>query len=275
MAVFLGTSGYSYQDWKGPYYPADLPDRQMLSFYAREFSAVEINFTYYQMPSLRTMVALSKKTPPDFRFAVKAHGSVTHERTVGPDTFRRFVDALTPLLQDGKLGCILLQFPNSFKPSPDNRAYIRFLREQWPALPLVVEFRNARWLTDSTFALLKELDIGFCCVDEPLLPGLLPPIAVATSPIGYVRFHGRNASKWYEHRQAWERYDYTYTVEELREWVPRIQTLATAAREVLVFANNHWQGQAIDTIRKLRMLLAEAGVEVHRTQSNVEAQAQF
>jgi uncharacterized protein YecE (DUF72 family) len=92
-------------------------------------------------------------------------------------------------------------------------------------------------------------------VDEPRLKGLLPPVAEATAKVAYVRFHGRNAQKWWQHEQAYERYDYTYTREELEEWIPKIHKLNQVAETVFVFANNHYRGQGIDTARQLRLLL--------------------
>ncbi|HNT05893.1 MAG TPA: DUF72 domain-containing protein, partial [Anaerolineae bacterium] len=166
-----------------------------------------------------------------------------------------FVAALRPLIELGKFGCILAQFPFSFQPSPANCDYLRSLPERFQGLPVVVEFRNVGWISKPTFSLLKENHLGFCCVDEPPLKGLLPPVAEATSSIAYVRFHGRNAQKWWSHDQAWERYDYTYSAEELREWVPRIKSLDAVAEHTFLFANNHWHGQAVDTARQLRLLL--------------------
>jgi uncharacterized protein YecE (DUF72 family) len=92
-------------------------------------------------------------------------------------------------------------------------------------------------------------------VDEPRLPNLLPPIAEMTSNIGYVRFHGRNSAKWWEHKHAYERYDYSYAPEELREWLPKIRDLDGMAEKTFVFANNHWRGQAVNTIRQLRKMM--------------------
>jgi uncharacterized protein YecE (DUF72 family) len=129
------------------------------------------------------------------------------------------------------------------------------LRERLGELPVVVEFRNARWLTDDVFDLLRQLDFGFCCVDEPRLPNLLPPLAEKTSDVGYVRFHGRNSAKWWQHEHAYERYDYSYTPEELNEWLPKIRELDSATEKTFVFANNHWRGQAVNTIRQLRMMM--------------------
>lgn len=122
-------------------------------------------------------------------------------------------------------------------------------------MPVVVEFRNARWLREDVFGWLRSHGLGFCCVDEPPLPNLLPPIAEATSNIAYVRLHGRNKEKWWQHEHAYERYDYTYSPEELEEWLPKIRYLDSMAERTFVFANNHWQGQAVSTIRQLRMML--------------------
>jgi uncharacterized protein YecE (DUF72 family) len=122
-------------------------------------------------------------------------------------------------------------------------------------LPVVMEFRNREWISPQIFDLLRELRLGFCCVDQPHLKGLIPPIAEVTGPVAYVRFHGRNAAKWWQHEESWERYDYTYTTEELSEWVPKIKSLNEQAEMTFAFANNHWQGQAVDTARQLKMLL--------------------
>ena len=122
----------------------------------------------------------------------------------------------------------------------------------------MIEFRDRAWVSDETFTLLESLNYGYCAVDEPPLRGLMPPIVRASGPVSYVRFHGRNAEKWWKHDHAWERYDYTYSEEELNEWVPRILELESEDALVLLYANNHYRGQSIDTIRKLRQMLGEA-----------------
>jgi len=254
--IHIGTSGFSYKDWVGPFYPQGLAKSSWLSFYAQEFSATEVNFTYYRLPDARTLALMADKTPDGFVFTVKASKELTHEREDNAAAFGAFVQAMAPLIERGKFGCVLAQFPYSFRPSGENRAYLKAFRERMADLPLVVEFRNAQWLTPQTFALLEEQQLGFCCVDEPRINGLIPPLAKATSNVAYVRFHGRNAAKWWQHEQAYERYDYTYSAEELQEWVPKIKELAAQAEETFAFANNHWQGQAVDTARQLRLLLA-------------------
>lgn len=251
--IKIGTSGFSYDDWVGQVYPPDLPAREHLAYYAERFPTVELNVTYYRVPEPRTVEGWVRKTPLDFLFAVKAFQGLTHERKE-PD-FQGFVAALTPLVESGKLGCVLAQFPYSFHPTLENREYLALLRAGFGDLPVVVELRNAGWVTDETFDLLHSLNLGYCCVDEPQLRGLMPPLAIATGPVAYVRFHGRNAAKWYAHEEAWERYNYSYSESELKEWVPRIRALDDEAPLTLVYFNNHYRGQATKGARDLGQLL--------------------
>ena len=257
--VLVGTSGFSYKDWVGPVYPEGLPKSDWLRFYAQElgFRTCELNFSYYRLPAERTLQIMADKVPEGFKFTLKATRTLTHERDKAtPEEFARYSAALRPLVDQGKFGCVLAQFPYSFHATAENREFLSHLREGLRDLPVVVEFRNSRWLEgDDTLALLRHLGLGFCCVDEPRLKGLMPPIAVATSGVAYVRFHGRNAEKWWRHDQAWERYDYTYDDDELREWVPKIGELAEQADVVYLYANNHWEGQSVGTARQLGLLL--------------------
>lgn len=252
--IKLGTSGFSYDDWIGPVYPKELPRWGWLGYYAERFRTVELNVTYYRVPTKKIISGWVERTPDDFLFSVKAHRSLTHDRE--DMDFKGFEEALDPLIQSGKLACVLAQFPHSFHPNQENRSYLSQLREGMADLPLVVEFRDAEWVSEETFSQLKTMSIGFCCVDEPPLKGLMPPISVATGPVAYVRFHGRNSERWWKHDHAWERYDYTYQVPELESWVPRIKSLDAASPLTLVYANNHYKGQSVDTIHKLDTLLA-------------------
>jgi len=254
--IRLGTSGFSYDDWVGPVYPAELPKREWLAYYAKEFDTLELNVTYYRVPDPRTVQGWVERTPEGFLFSVKANRELTHERK-NPD-FAGFTQSLAPLQVSGKLACVLAQFPFSFHPGQQSREYLKALRQGLAGLPVVVEFRDRAWVQDQTFQLLRELDLGYCCVDEPQLQGLMPPVVWAGGPLGYVRFHGRNAAKWWDHQQAWERYDYTYSEEELREWIPRLQELEAGVPLVLAYANNHYRGQSLQALRLLRTILAEA-----------------
>lgn len=253
--ICIGTSGFSYKDWVGIFYPAGLPSRDWLTFYSHEFKTCEINSTYYALPSVETLKSMVSRTDEGFSFVIKANQEMTHQRTDNTRICEAFRRAVDPMVASGKLGCILAQFPYSFDYSKPNWEYLAQLRNNLKGLPLVIEFRNARWLRVEVFHWLRQQDMGFCCVDEPQLPNLLPPIAEATSKIGYVRFHGRNKDKWWQHEQAYERYDYTYKPDELREWLPKIKKLAGMTEKTYIFANNHWRGQSIDTVRQLRMML--------------------
>lgn len=253
--IYLGTSGFSYSDWVGVFYPKGMPQREWLTYYSREFNACEINSTYYALPSPAILKSMADKTGEGFLFSVKANQEMTHQREDNSAVFEGFCRVLEPLISSGKLGCVLAQFPYSFQFNRHNMEYLARFKERMGELPVAVEFRNARWLRSDVFAWLRQHDLGFCCVDEPQLPNLLPPIAEVTSKIGYARFHGRNSEKWWQHDKAYERYDYSYTPEELSEWLPRIRKLNSTAENTFIFANNHWRGQAVSTIRQLRTML--------------------
>jgi len=255
MGVLIGTSGFSYDDWVGPVYPAELPKEDWLRYYSAEFVTCELNFTFYRIPSPTTLAAMAGKVPEGFLFAVKAYQGITHERENPTPQIEQFVDGIGPLMDAGKFACVLVQFPNSFRADPANREYLKRLRDGFQELPVVVEFRSRDWITQQTFDELRALGLGFCCVDQPQFKSLVPPLAVATGPVAYVRFHGRNYAKWWQHEQAWERYDYTYRDDELAEWVPKIRALDAEAPLTLVYMNNHWQGQAVGAARQLRMLM--------------------
>jgi len=257
--IYLGTSGYGYDNWKSVYYPAGLSRGERLAFYSAEFDAVELNFTYYRMPKADHLSRMAAQTPHDFRFAVKAHQDITHNRRQDPAPFAQFRAALAPLQRQGKLGAVLLQFPYAFRNVEENVRYLQYCYEQLPDLPLVVEFRRSDWLSQRTLDLLREWVVGFCNVDMPELRGLVPRTAFVTAPTAYVRLHGRNAQKWWKHDQAWERYNYLYSEEELVEWIPHLQDLGGQAENLFVFANNHWNGQSVSAIRQLKMLLGGQG----------------
>jgi len=195
------------------------------------------------------------KAGEGFLFVFKANQRMTHEQRDNKAVFEAFRELLTPLVDSGKMGCVLAQFPYSFRFNTENLHYLDTSVERLGNLPIVIEFRNIQWLRPEVFDWLRRNEVGFCCVDEPQLPNLMPPIAEATSKIAYVRFHGRNKQKWWHHEHAYERYDYSYSREELDEWLPKIRHLDQQAERTFVFANNHWQGQAVTTIRQIKMML--------------------
>jgi len=255
--IAVGTSGYRYSDWRGVFYPEDLPESEELAYYAQRFTTVELNFTYYRMPSYHTIEAMVGKTSPGFTFWVKANEATTHQQD--RSVAAAFNEALRPARDAGRLAGILCQFPYSFRNTERSRAYLAALREDFPHDPLVVEFRNAAWANDAVFAFLRANRLGFCCVDEPAIRGLMPRIAVATAPTAYVRFHSRDASKWYEGGGK-ERYNYRYRRSELEEWVPKVRQLSSEAQNVYIFFNNCHAGHAAVNAEEFKKLLAEIGV---------------
>lgn len=251
--IRVGTSGYSFRDWVGPFYPPGTPARDMLSIYARRFGVVEINSTYYRLPRPEVTAAMVERTPPGFLFAVKAPGELTHGGSLDPELLAAFEAVLAPLAQAGRLAGVLAQFPYRFRAGEDERAYLRAVHSGLQRHPLFVEFRHASWARRSTFALLDELKVGFCAVDEPRLRGLFPPIVRPTGPVGYVRLHGRNTRDWWEGGSR--RYDYLYSDDELREWAGAIRALDEKSRETFVFFNNCHAGQAAQNALRMEEIL--------------------
>jgi uncharacterized protein YecE (DUF72 family) len=253
--IRIGTSGFSYDDWIGCFYPEHIGKSDMLAHYARQFDTVEINSSYYTIPGPRSFAGMARKTPDNFDFMVKAHKDMTHVESLERDVFDRFLESISPLREADKLGCVLAQFPWGFKCTRENSEMLRKFKDMIGAVPTVVEFRNADWVNDDTFGPLRELDLGFCSVDEPHLKGLMPPVVVATSDIGYVRFHGRNAAKWWSHEESYERYDYLYSEQELMEWMPKIMDLTSKVQKVYLFFNNHYRGQSATNAKMFSRML--------------------
>lgn len=254
-AILVGTSGYSYDDWVGHFYPKGTKKSDFLSYYSDHFRTVEINYTYYRMPSEKSIEGMVNNSEGKVEFVLKLHQDMTHNRSAGSEHYKEFLNAVRPMSEAGVFGAFLAQFPYSFHPTQKNTDYIKRLRDFLPEDDVVVELRNSKWVKQSTFELLKNHNLGYCCVDEPKIKGLMPDIAVATSKTGYVRFHGRNAAKWYDHDKPAERYDYRYSKEELEPWVGRIKRLAAMSNKVYCFHNNHYQSKAVDSAQLLLELL--------------------
>lgn len=253
--IYVGTSGYSYDDWKGEFYPEDIKDSTMLEFYSRHFLFTEINSTYYKMPNYFMFKSLNEKTPDEFKFSVKAYKGFTHDRNLGKDASIKFIEALKPIKSNGKLSCIIFQFPYSFYNTSDNAEYIKRIREYFNEEEILCEFRNSNWVKIEVMEFLKENSIGWVCVDEPDIKGLIKPIVAVTSNIGYIRFHGRNAKKWYNHESAYERYDYMYSEKELTEWISRIKFIEKHSRETFIAFNNHFKAKGVKNASMLKRLL--------------------
>lgn len=278
--VAVGTSGYSFDDWIGNFYPAHIRKGDMLREYTKHFSAVEVNSTYYRVPGAAMLARMVEKTPAWFEFVIKANQEMTHKASKDAALYERFAEALKPVIAAGKFRGIIAQFPWGFKPTEDAREHLGFLRAKFDEIPgagaaggeggrcpLFVELRNAEWIDEDLFESFKAQGLGYCSVDEPHLRGLVPPVARLTTDLGYVRFHGRNAQNWWaggragaqeaggKARAAGDRYDYLYSEAELREWVVKIKAMAQAARKTYVFFNNCHAGQAARNAAMMKELL--------------------
>ncbi len=254
-SLFIGTSGYSYKDWEDVFYPAGTGPAGYLNYYSMFFNTVEVNSTYYSIPNAFLISKMQSKTKDDFIFSLKAHSSITHTRDASKDDIDAFKKALFPLKQNGKLGVLLFQFPYSFRFSTRNLDYLKYLKLNFDQYESVIEFRNREWIKDSVINFLQINDISFCNVDEPDLPGLIPRTEIITGNCFYLRFHGRNKEKWWNHKEAYERYDYMYTKEQLQEWVPVIADASKQNKKTLIYFNNHYKAKSVKSAEILKSLL--------------------
>jgi uncharacterized protein YecE (DUF72 family) len=252
--LVIGTSGYSYDDWQGPFYPEGLAKEDRLRHYSLFFPFVELNFSYYKMPEAHSLRAMADKTPSSFLFSVKAHQSLTHEvKRDWKDDAELFVKAVSVLAERGKLACVLVQLPYRFHYTVENRVYLSELLSELAPFPQAVEFRNAEWMNERVFSELSSRGAAYLAVDEPELPNLPRPEPSATADIGYVRFHGRNKEAWWSGDNV-SRYDYDYSDVELREWLPRIALLREKTKTLYVAFNNHSKGRAVANAKSLKAL---------------------
>lgn len=293
--IFIGTSSWADTALvDSGFYPPELKDTPVrLAYFARRFDLAEIDSTYYALPSRKNTERWGAAVPDGFRFSVKAFGLFTQHPTrlssipksfheqLPPEVAKKarvyykdvpeevreelwgiFRGALRPLRDAGKLGSVLIDFPPWFVPSEENRAYIRHARERLSDDRVIVEFRNRLWVGDGesagqTFDFLRGLDCGYVCVDEP--PGLdsaLPPVAEPTGPVAAVRFRGRNAARWDDRKASTEeRFDWLYSEDELKEWLPRIERLAAVADEVYLAFNTKSGDQSVVNAALMQRLL--------------------
>ncbi len=196
----VGTCGYSFPDWRGTIYPPNLRPSLYLVYYARTlgFNAVELDSSFYHMPTIPLVQALIQKTPPGFLFTIKAHRSMTHEvwnamkptAPGGPPfpdlkqglkttsqlapAFMAFREAVAPMADAGKLGTVVLQYPPWFRDTPENRRFLLTTRDLLAGLPLSIEFRDLTWHNDDAFAFLRQEHLGYVAVDEPQLHNSCP-----------------------------------------------------------------------------------------------------
>lgn len=268
--VLVGTCNWADHE---PFYPEDLQQgrrqRDKLTYYARFFPAVEIDTTFYGIPRPVVASGWVERTPPGFRFTVKAFRSLTgHEREQGrpraptAEEERDFLAAIAPLRESGKLAAVHYQFPPWLTNRPNNREWLLAARERHPDDTVAFEFRHRSWFDGGawprTEELLRELDSVFVGVDAPQIgTGTAPPhLAITSERLSIVRFHGRNRQTWYKTgATSGDRFNYLYRPSELREWVPPIQAAAAAGVPVHALLNNNRANYAVVNAFDLGALL--------------------
>jgi uncharacterized protein YecE (DUF72 family) len=278
-------------DW---YPKRSMSAAERLAFYAARFPVVEVDSTYYRPPTRNLAEGWVERTPPGFTMDVKAWSLLTGHPTnkealwddlreeLDPESaekrniyathlpddavdeaWRRFAEALEPLQEAGRLGGVLMQYPEWFTPKKANREELVRIRERWPDLPVSVELRSPRWWTedetDRTLGVLRDARLATVVVDAPSASHL-PTVVAATAPLAVVRFHGRNDENWKKKGiSAAERFRYLYERGELEGWVPKVEELADSAEEVHVLMNNCYEDYGVRNAADLRDLLVEAG----------------
>ncbi len=302
--IRIGTCSWADEALTKHWYPKGVRSaEERLRYYAERFSTVEVDSTYYRLPDEPMVERWAERTPDGFVMHVKAFGVMTRHpvkaeqlppdlrdavpvdergrvdrppRELRAEVFARFHRALEPLRSAGKLGGILLQFPPYIVAKDSSREYLSWAVDQLRGDRPLVEFRHRSWLEEErraeTLALLEELGASNVVVDAPRTDAknLVPTVVALTSPLAYVRMHGRNAATWnVRGGSASDRFDYLYSDDELREWARPLADLGRQADEVYVlFNNNRWSrrpdgttvAQAPENARTLRGILDEEGV---------------
>jgi uncharacterized protein YecE (DUF72 family) len=271
--VRIGTAGWVYKDREGIVYPKPRPRGfDALRYLADYFDTVEINSSFYgaPRPDAAKKWLESVASNPNFRFTAKLFQSFTHQREPAPNDEREFKEGIAPIAEANRLGALLLQFPWSFKDSPENRDYLIRLHRRFSEYPLVLEVRHSSWIKDDVLDLLAELGAGICNIDQPLFHRSVKPAAHVTSTIGYVRLHGRNYKQWFSPKaNVRERYDHLYSLDELESWVDRARQIASETTDTYVVGNNHNIGKAAVNAAEFRALLL--GEPVKAPPSLIEA----
>jgi uncharacterized protein YecE (DUF72 family) len=254
--LLIGTSGYDYKDWKGLFYPEKLAQTKFLEYYSTQFNSLELNGTYYRMPTTEQIRNMYIKSGGQLMFTVKAFQDITHsaDKSRYQPLIAEFKKALEPLLDEHRLLCVLFQFPQSFHYEKEERIYLDNLLKEVSDIPVVVEMRNAKWQNDQVYNALRQRNVAWAITDNPKLTGLLKLEYITTNDIAYIRFHGRNDKMWYNGDNV-SRYDYLYSDDELQGFVEPIKYLLLHTNIVQLFFNNHAKSQAIINARKIALLL--------------------
>jgi len=241
--VFLGTSGWSYKEWIGPFYRKG--EKRMLRAYGSVFKTVEINSTFYRYPTDKMAMGWTRYSPANFIYSAKLPKLITHDKKLDlaagvEEDLNRYCETMRILLRDGKLGCLLIQLPPKYAYDLDPlEAFFEILPADFQ---FAVEFRNLSWMRTETWKLLKQHKVAYTIVDEPLLP----PEIHLTTDTAYVRWHGHGRRPWFNYR---------YAKEELEPWIPKVKATAKKVKRLYGYFNNHFHGYAPENcLQVLEML---------------------
>ncbi|HWP62882.1 MAG TPA: DUF72 domain-containing protein [Candidatus Binatia bacterium] len=248
--VRVGTCGWQYRDWRGRFYPPGLATNRWLAHYATIFPAVEVDASFYRLPTEAAIAAWRRTAAehPGFRFALKGSRLITHVRRLADceAELRRFVDRIQPLAEAGAVAFLLWQLPPSLRRDPPRLAdFLALLTAEASRFRHVVEFRHPSWLTDDVLADLATARVACCWVSSTIMP----PVAPRTSDLVALRFHGL-AGGW----------AHDYTDPELRPWADRLRAAARDGCEAYAFFNNDTLALAPKNARRLVELLGEAAL---------------
>jgi uncharacterized protein YecE (DUF72 family) len=263
--IRIGPAGWSYKDWEGIVYPQK-PGKAFdpLEYLARFFDTIEINSSFYRPPAPTTTKSWATRVAANenFVFTAKLHRLFTHERgKATKKDEKEYRQGMNVLAKAGKLGAVLLQFPWSFKNTPEDRVYLAKLLEKFSDYPLVLEVRHTSWNTPEVYEWIEERGVGICNIDQPVFKKSIRPQALTTSPVGYVRMHGRNYKDWFREKAPRdERYNYLYSIDELDPWLTRIKEVAKQTRATYVVTNNHFRGQAVVNAVEIKAAIEEKRV---------------
>ncbi len=256
--LFFGCSGWSYDEWTGPFYVD--ASKSKLSAYSSVFNTSEINSTFYAYPKKEIVIGWLRYSPKDFIFCAKLPGQITHDKELLVDKgveedLNQFLQLMQPLAEGGKLGCLLVQLPPRLKFNPSKvEAFYTILPEQFQ---FAIEFRNKTWLSSKSFELLDKYKLAYTIVDEPHLP---PDIEITTN-FAYFRWHGRGKKPWY---------NYHYSEDELKEWVPKIQEAQESVNVVYGYFNNHYHGYAPENCLDILDMLGVATPLQNETRERIK-----
>src|SRR5579862_1657547 len=257
-ALRCGTTGWSHADWNSVVYPAVRPRGfHPLEFLAQHVDLVEIDASFDRplRPEISRLWLNRGSRRPDFLFTAVLGRQFTYDRALDPDAIREFKDGLWPLWNARRLGALLMRFPWSFRFTKENRSFLIELRRSFHEFPLVAEMRHASWMLDEALGTLMDYRIGFCNLDQPRNIRAMPPDAIVTSPVSYVRLLGRAGEDWTDEEAA---SDYLYTPQELGGWHERIDRLRRHTNSTFVVAANHPGGKAVVNALQLQSMLRDA-----------------